>query len=338
MIIFVIFIFISMAILSFNLYQRIYYPNVKSFHDNYYFYIPTGSTFPNVVNLLVEQEVILNRSSFEWVAEKMNYQNNVKPGRYELKPAMSNRTLIQMLRSGNQKPIYLTINKLRTKSQLAHIVHNRLEADSMVMMTLLNDPVYLRGYKLTPEKAISIVIPNTYEIYWNTDAEQFYERIFKEYENFWTEDRLKKAKDIGLSAQEVIILASIVEEETNKDDEKNEIAGVYLNRLERGWRLQADPTVRFAFGNFKAKRILKAHLEFDSPYNTYLYKGLPPGPICTPSISTLDSTLHASRHGYMYFCAKDDFSGYHYFSETLNKHLAYARRFQRELNRRKIWR
>jgi UPF0755 protein len=179
-------------------------------------------------------------------------------------------------------------------------------------------------------------IPNTYELWWTTDAYEFTGRMHKEYLKFWNEERQLKAKSTRLSIEEVMILASIVEKETQKNDEKSAIAGVYINRLRKDWPLQADPTVVYAWGDFEMKRVLKIHTAIDSPFNTYKYGGLPPGVICVPSIASIDAVLNYQKHDYMYFCAKADMSGYHVFSRTLAEHNRYARAYQKALNERKI--
>jgi UPF0755 protein len=201
---------------------------------------------------------------------------------------------------------------------------------------LLNNKDFLSDYGFSPFTVFSMFIPNTYEFYWNTSAEQFFKRMNKEYEKFWNKNRETKAKEIGLTKFKVVILASIVEQETQRVDESPIVAGVYMNRLKKGMRLQADPTVIYAVGDFSIKRLFKRHLDYDSPYNTYLYKGLPPGPISLPSISSVDGVLNYEKHNYIFFCAKEDFSGYHNFASTFSQHSIYARNYQRALNNRRI--
>jgi len=251
---------------------------------------------------------------------------------------MNNNELINMLRSGNQAPVNIVLHNIRTKPELASVVQEKLEADSLAVIRLLNNSSYLEDYGLDTETVRAIFIPNTYEFYWNTSAKQFFERMYQEYQKFWTEKKIEKAKKIDLSRLEVITLASIVEEETIKNDERPTIAGVYMNRLRKGMPLQADPTVRYALQDFTIKRILKKHLVIDSPYNTYKNKGLPPGPINMPSIPSINAVLHYEKHDYLFFCAKDDFSGYHAFAKTHAEHVRNARKYQKALNKRKIWR
>jgi UPF0755 protein len=203
-------------------------------------------------------------------------------------------------------------------------------------MNLMNDPDYCRNLGFTTSTIPCIFIPDTYEMYWNTSADQFIRKMLKEYEKFWNSRRKALARETGFSPVEVSVLASIVQQESNREDEKPVIAGVYINRLNKDWKLEADPTLIFALGDFSIKRVLNAHKEIESPYNTYKFKGLPPGPICFPTKSSIESVLNYSRHSYMYFCAKDDFSGYHSFAKTYVQHLVNARKFQRALNQRGI--
>jgi UPF0755 protein len=323
----------------FALYQDIEEPNVKlDGKKSTYIYIPTGANYKQVTNILYDNNFIINRASFEWVAEKKGYADKVKPGRYELKEGMSNNALVNLLRSGKQSPVKLVFNKIRTKALFAGIISRQIEADSTKILELLNNKKFLSEFGLKPETAICLFIPNTYEFYWNTDAKAFVRRMHTEYEKFWTKNRREKARNLELSQEQVITMASIVEEETTKKDEKAKVAGVYYNRIHKGMRLQADPTVRFAVGNFEIKRILNKHLQIDSPYNTYQHSGLPPGPICIPTISSIDAVLNLEKHKYLYFCAKADFSGYHAFAKTLQEHNQNAAKYRKALNKNRIYR
>lgn len=323
---------------AWELYSMIYRSNVGFKADEKYFYIPTGSGFQDVSNALVQQGIIINQTTFDWVSEQKKYKLNVKPGRYLLENGMSNNELVNLLRSGNQEPVMVTFNNVRFKEELAGKVGKFIEADSTEIINLLNSNSFVSKYGFNTTTFLTIFLPNTYEFWWNTSAEQFVERMTTEYKKFWTTERKQKAKIIGLSQSEVSILASIVQKETNKTDEKPTVAGVYLNRLKKGMLLQADPTLVYANRDFEARRVLNSHKAIDSPYNTYKYKGLPPGPICLPSIESIDAVLNAKSHNYLYFCAKADNSGYHSFASTYSQHLQNAREFQRELNRRKVYR
>ncbi|MEC5143335.1 endolytic transglycosylase MltG [Chitinophaga sp. 212800010-3] len=313
---------------------RVFGPNTKAFGDSKYFYVRTNSTYNNVLDGLEEQGIVRNRNSFNWVARQLDYPSRVKAGRYKITRGMSNFDIARMLRSGKQSPVDLVINKIRTKDDFVRKISNNLEADSGVLRSLMTDPVYLRQFGLDTNTVMCVVVPDTYEFYWNTGAEAVFKKLEKAREAFWTPEKKEKAAKLGLSLNEVTILGSIVEEETNKNDEKPLIASVYLNRYRKGMRLQADPTVKFALQDFGLKRIRETHTQYDSPYNTYRYEGLPPGPICTPSEKTLNAVLNTPETDYLYFCARSDFSGYHAFAATYADHLVNARLYQAELNKR----
>ncbi|MFY0254626.1 endolytic transglycosylase MltG [Chitinophaga sp. 30R24] len=313
---------------------RVFGPNTRAFGDTKYFYVRTNSTYNDVLYGLEEQGIIRNRSSFNWVAQRLDYPSRVKAGRYKIARGMSNFDIAKMLRSGKQSPVNLVINKLRTKDDFVRKICLNLEADSNVLRALMKDPVYLRQYGIDTNTVMCAVVPDTYEFYWNTGAEAVFKKLEKAREDFWTPERKEKAAQLGLSKNQVTILASIVEEETNKNDEKPLISSVYLNRYRKGMRLQADPTVKFALQDFGLKRIRENHTLYDSPYNTYHYEGLPPGPICTPSEKTLNAVLNTPETDYLYFCARSDFSGYHAFAATYAEHLENARKYQAELNKR----
>jgi UPF0755 protein len=316
-------------------YVRFFSPNIhtSAAKEQSYFYIPTGSTFSQVENQLIKSNYLIDSKSFEWMAAKMNYTHHVRPGKYLLKDRMNNRELIHMLRAGIQVPVRVIINNVRLKKDLVSQVSKQIEADSIALYELLNNDAALSGYGFNKYNVMALFIPNTYDFYWNTSVEEFMGRMRKEYKKFWNDDRIQKSKLAGLRPLEVSVLASIIEEETQKNSEKPIIAGVYINRLRKGILLQADPTIRFACGDFKIKRVLKKYKEIDSKYNTYMYPGLPPGPICIPSISSLDAVLNYQRNDFIYFCAKDDFSGYHTYARTLEQHNRNAQRYQNALNR-----
>lgn len=329
-------IFLSAIILCWGLYQKIFAPNDFDNKKDQIIYIPTGSTIDDVVLYLKEEGLVDDTEAFSWVAHKMNYSSNVKPGKYQLKNRMSNKEIVTLLRSGKQIPIRLTFSNLRTSYDLAGAVGGKIEADSASIAYLFKDKAYLKKYGLTEENSLCLMIPNTYEFKWNTSAEEFFERMSVEYKKYWTAQRKAKAKNIGLTQTQVCVLASIVDKETRKNDEKPLVAGVYMNRYLKGWKLEADPTLVYASGDFTIRRVLNEHKEIDSPYNTYLYTGLPPGPICMPAISSVDAVLNYTKHDFMFFCAREDFSGYHSFAKNYIQHLLNARRFQRELDRRNI--
>jgi UPF0755 protein len=328
---------IAALIGGYQLYRVILKPNTWVKQDeSISLFIPTGSNFEDVKTLLYERGIVINRISFEWLAKKKNLKNNIHPGRYVINSGMSNDELINLLRSGEQTPIKLIFNNIRTKEDFARKISRQIEPDSIEIIELLNDSMYLSIYGFESKNVKSMFIPNTYELYWNISAKDFIDRMYTEYTKFWNNDRRQKAEEIGLDPEDVSILASIIDRETSKDEEKPTIAGVYLNRLKYNWRLQADPTIIYAWGDFNIKRVLNIHKQIESPYNTYKYYGLPPGPICIPSISAIDAVLNRENHSFMFFCAKDDFSGYHVFAKTHAEHNINANRYRRALDQRKI--
>ena len=319
--------------LTFYFYQVFFSANTLIESDQpYLLEIPSNSVYKNVVNQLYEEKVINDAVSFAFVAKILGYQEAVKPGLYTIEPKMNNLQLVRMLRSGQQTPVRVTFNTIRTKEDLAEKISVNLEVSKEQFLELLQDSVYIRKFGFEEETIMSLFIPNTYEFWWDTSAEELFERMHKEYQSFWTEARSRKAQDLGLSKEEVSTLASIVQAESQKSDERPKIAGVYLNRLRIGMPLQADPTLVFAAGDFSIKRLTAKQMAIDSPYNTYKYAGLPPGPINLPDINSLDAVLNFEKHSYLYFCAKEDFSGYHSFAVGYDEHLNNARRYQRALN------
>jgi len=303
-----------------------------------YIYIPTGSDYNDVKKIIYDNNLVKNKKSFEWVAEKKKYPDYIKPGRYKIEPNMSNNKFVNLLRSGKQEPVKLVFNKVRTKERFAGIIAKQLELDSTDLVKKLYDNNYLKKYGKNTETAMTLFIPNTYEVYWTTNVDKFFDRMYTEYKRFWNKSRLKKADKINMTPEQITILASIIEEETIYNKEKPIIASVYLNRLNKGMRLQACPTVKFALKDFEKKRVLIEDVKFDSPYNTYKNKGLPPGPICIPTISSIDAVLNHKNTDYLYFCAKDDFSGYNIFAKTLKQHNKNAKKYQNALNRSGIYR
>lgn len=318
---------------AWRLFGYIFNDNVKK---DSIIYITKDSDYKTVLQNLIDNDVLNDVKAFEWVAKRKEYKNFIKPGRYRLKPGMNTNQIVNMLRAGVQEPVDVTFNNVRFPYQLAGAVSKYIEADSLDILILFN-PKTAEEYGFTEESFMAMFIPNTYEFYWTTTAREFADRMKKEYDRFWTDERKAKAEKAGLSEQEVATLASIVQEETNKNDEKPRMAGVYINRLKGGIPLQADPTIKFALGDFSIKRVLHVHLEMDSPYNTYLYAGLPPGPITFPEISSLEAVLNYEHHNYLYFCAKEDFSGYHNFARTLAEHNRNANKYRKVLNERKIF-
>ncbi|MBN7811496.1 endolytic transglycosylase MltG [Algoriphagus sp. H41] len=324
--------------LTFYFYQVFFSPNtlVES-EQPYILKIPSNAVYKQVSDQLYKDKVINDALSFGFVAKALGYQEAVKPGLYRVEPKMSNLELVRMLRAGRQVPVKVTFNNVRTKEDLAEKITANLELSQEQFLDLIQDSVYIRKFDFEEETVMGMFIPNTYEFWWNTSPEALFDRMYKEYEAFWTAERKQKAQAIGLTQKEVSTLASIVQAESQKSDERPKIAGVYLNRMKIGMPLQADPTLVYATGDFTLKRILNVHKEIESPYNTYKYAGLPPGPINLPDINSLNAVLNTETHDYLYFCAKEDFSGYHAFASTYSEHMANARRYQNALNAAKIY-
>lgn len=274
--------------------------------------------------------------AFELYAKRLNLEQSFKPGYYRITRPTSVVRLVRMLKLGEQTPIKLTINNVRTTPQLAGKLAAQLDVDSVEMLRVLEDPATAKRVGETPKTLFSIFLPDTYSVYWTTTPDELIDRMKREWDAFWTKDRELQRRLAGLSRLEVMTLASIVYEETRQTAEMNRVAGVYMNRLKKGMKLQADPTVKYAMQDFGLRRILHKHLKYDSPYNTYLYKGLPPTPICMPGKNAINAVLTYERHNYLYFCARPTFDGFHNFAVTYDEHLKNARAYSAELNRRKI--
>ncbi len=300
-----------------------------------YFYIRTGDNMVQVKENLVDQKILENTSWFNRVAGWLKY-TTVKPGRYEIKKGTSLLKLVQMLRSGNQTPVKMVITKERTNEMLAGKMGKKfdVECDSLQMINFLNNNDSLKKYGVNSNTAMSIIMPYTYTLNWNSTPDKIFQQFYTAYQKFWTNERKVKADSLHLTQLEVISLASIVEEETNKKADKYNIASTYLNRVRTGMKLQADPTVKFAMKNFALKRVTGAHLKTDSPYNTYMYAGIPPGPICTPSIESIDAVLDAPKTDYLYFVASHKFDGSSVFTTNYEDHMKVAKLYQQELTRR----
>ena len=296
------------------------------------FYVPDGADYSYVKKKLYEEKIVEDTVLFDFIANVKSFTANVKSGKYILTNGMKLDALVNLLRSGNQTPVKLTFNNIRFLDQFASKISEKLEMDSIEIMNLLNNESFIKSIGFNNNNIMSLFLPNTYEIWWNISPEDFVIRMKKEYDKFWNDDRISKANSIGLSPLEVSVLASIVQEETNKVDEMSTIAGVYINRLNSGMKLEADPTARFAFGDFSVKRILFDYLKIESPYNTYHVKGLPPGPICMPNPITIDKVLDYESHDYYFFCAKADSSGRHVFASKYSQHSRNARAYHRYLN------
>lgn len=337
-VLFLIVIFISVgAIIAYIGYKAVFKPNVNNAAVGIYLYIPSNANFDQVLDSLTKNNILISTTSFVKISEIKKLKNNVKSGRYYIEKQYSNNELINILRGGLQTPINVTVPSVRTIEKLCISVSKYFEFSAEDLEQLLSDSNFINSLGYNEQTIISIFIPNTYQMYWNSSPEKFVDRMLQEYNNFWTQERTDKANLLGLNKVEVSTLASIVQsEQMQHSDERSKIAGLYLNRLKKGMLLQSDPTLVFAIGDFTLTRIYDYHKEIESPYNTYKYAGLPPGPILSPEISSIDAVLNPETHNYIYMCAKDDFSGYHYFSTNLSEHNAYAKKYHDALNRLNI--
>ncbi len=301
-----------------------------------YVYIPTGASFDQVVDTLRNKGILRDELVFRQLSEYMKYKRDpMRSGRYLVRGGMNIIDLIRKLRGGEQASLRVVLTNERLPEDVAAKVAEKLEADSAAFMQLFTDRLFLDSLGYTPETLMSIFIPNTYEFYWDTSPQGFLRRMIREHDRFWQQNgRTEKAEALGMSQAEVYTLASIVEKETLANQEKPRMAGVYLNRLKQGIPLQADPTAVFARRDFETARVTDYHTKFDSPYNTYMYRGLPPGPIAMSSIESIDAVLNAENHDYLYFCAIGDGSGLHAFAKTLAQHNQNARRYRENLKKR----
>lgn len=301
-----------------------------------YLYIRSNAaTKEAVLDSLEKNKIVTNLSAFSFLANQMDYWESIKPGKYEIKKGSSLLDIVRMLRNGKQTPVDLVITKLRTKEDFARFTGARFEFDSSEMIAFLNNSDSLKKFDANAETALSIILPDTYQYFWNSSPSAVYQKLYNESKKFWNQDRLDKAKALNLTPGQIYTLASIVEEETNANEEKDTIASVYINRLKTGMALGADPTIKFALKDFSITWVRGEMLNVASPYNTYRNKGLPPGPICTPSKKTIDEVLNAPATSYLYFVASSAFNGTHLFSNTYEEHLLKARAYQAEDKKRR---
>lgn len=306
---------------------------VVSSPDQKYLYIKTGSSYNDVKLQLSEQHVLNSFFYFDIICKQVGYTDHIRPGRYDIPNGSNIISLIRKLKSGNQEPVRLVINKLRTKEDLAGKIGRNFEADSAAAITFLTSNDSLSPYQLDTNTVMTVIVPNSYLIWWNGSFRKIFDRLKKQHDYFWEGERTAKAQKKGFTPEQIYTIASIVEEETNISSDKGKIASVYFNRLSKKMKLEADPTVKYAMRNFELKRILHGHLLYPSAYNTYYQTGLPPGPICTPSINTIDAVLDAPQTDFIFFVAKPDFSGYSNFAATYSEHLAYAKAYQAALDK-----
>ncbi len=327
---------VALGIFSYFIYDSIFSPNTKFTSATEEVFVETDAAYRDVIQQL--RPLVKDIESFDAIARKKGYANNLKPGRFILKNGMNNNEMINTLRSQNQ-PVSLVFNNQERLEDLAGRIATQIEADSLSLIETMQDSTFLAENNFKPETALAMYIPNQYQLYWNTSAETFRNRMLKEYQRFWNEERKAKAEKIDLTPNEVYTLAAIVQKETAKVDERKRVAGVYMNRYNRGIKLDADPTVIYAVkkknNDFDTviKRVLYKDLETDSPYNTYKYAGLPPGPIAMPDISAIDAVLNYEDHDYYYFVANPEKPGYHKFAKTLRQHNNNRQAYVRWINK-----
>ena len=321
---------------SVYIYQMLFSPNFLINQPDKMILIKDDKNFKELTNQLIEDTLLNDVISFSFLSKIMKYSDNVKQGAYRVKMNMSNYDLISMLRAGNQTPINITFSYSRKINDLAQKISQKLKMSEKDLMDFINKNGF-DNYGFDNQNIIGMFLPDTYEVYWDITPKNLLDKMKKEYDKFWNSERTKKLERINLSKNEVITLASIVASETNKIDEADRIAGVYINRLKKNMLLQADPTLIYAANDFSIRRVLNKHKKIKSPYNTYRNKGLPPGPIRLSPKKYIDAVLNYEDHRFIFFCAKDDFSGYHEFAITLSEHNKNARKFQRALNKRNIY-
>lgn len=317
-------------------YQMLFSPNFLINHPDKMIIIDDDTDFKGLTNQLIEDTLLNDVISFSFLSKLMKYSENIKEGAYKIKMNMSNYDLISMLRAGDQTPINITFSYSRKINDLAQKISEKLKISEKDLMDFITENSQ-SNYGFDNQNIIGMFLPDTYEVYWDITPKNLLDRMKSEYDKFWNSERTTKLERVNLSKNEVITLASIVASETNKIDEADRIAGVYINRLRKNMLLQADPTLIYAANDFSIRRVLNKHKKIKSPYNTYMNKGLPPGPIRLSPKKYIDAVLNFENHRFIFFCAKDDFSGYHEFAITLSEHNKNARKFQRALNKRKIY-
>lgn len=330
---------IGASIFTYYIYQAVFASNTSFDEEVVSIYVPSNRSYATVRDQL--KQYLNDIEKFDIVAQKKGYVSNIRPGKYEIKKGMSNNDIVNSLRSRNV-PINLSFNNQETLERLAGRISEQIEADSISILQEMKNEVFLNQNGFNNENSLGMYIPNTYEFYWNSSAETFRDKMLTEYKRFWNESRISKAESLGLTPQQTMSLAAIVQKETVKVDERPRVAGVYLNRLRLGMLLQADPTVIFAIkkktGDFDTiiKRVLFKDLEIDSPYNTYKYAGVPPGPIAMPDISSIDAVLNPEKHDYLYFVANVSKPGYHLFAKSLAQHNRNRRQYINWINQQGI--
>jgi UPF0755 protein len=328
---------ILLSSFTFYFYQVVYAPNFLVEKESRAVIIPFGSSFEDVQKIIYDQGFVNEPVAFGLLAKLMKYNRLVKPGKFLIEKNSSNLEVIRKLRSGDQVPVRVTFNNSRLIEDVAEKITINIGLNASEFLEYIKDSSTAARYDFDAETFRCMFIPNTYEVYWTITRKELVDRLYKEYQLFWNEQRKAKAKEIDLAPVEVSILASIVQAEVSHHDESPVVAGLYLNRLKRSMPLQADPTLVYAAGDFTIQRVLNVHKEIESPYNTYKHAGLPPGPINFPSIISIDAVLNHQENNYLYMCAREDFSGYHNFSSSLRQHNINARKYQQALNKAKLY-
>lgn len=303
-----------------------------------YIFIKTGATMEDVLDELYSKDIIEDHRSFEWTAKEMDLADHIVPGKYRIGTSMSNRSIVKMIKNGKQEKVKLFLNsQIRTKEEFIKYISGKLEIEESELEEYCsNDEVLHEKYGINGDNFMSFIVPHDYEVKWTTHIDSLFPMLEKSYRQLWTKEKKAKAKAIGYTIPEIVTIASIVQNESGIKSEQQKIAGVYINRLKQDMKLQADPTIVFANGNFEVQRVLAVDKEIDSPYNTYKYKGLPPGPICLVYPSTVEAVLNYTKHSYIYFCAKPDFSGYSNYTNDYSVHMKNASAYQSALNNKGI--
>jgi len=328
---------VVLLVLSAVVYHFVFSPSVNNLAEkSTYLYIEKNDSYEDVFSQVSQKKITQNLKTFDYVSKVLSYKTHIKPGRYTLKPNMNIWKLVRLLRSGRQDEIKFTIKSYWQLEQFINYATERINIDTYHLTSLLNDEIFLTKNKIKKEEWMAYLIPETHHFYWNTSETELMDKLIKYHQKFWNEERKASAKEINLSPMEVSILASIVQKETSKVDEMPSVAGLYINRLNCGMKLQADPTVIFSLNDASIKRVYQKQTLVASAYNTYMITGLPPGPICVPSIVAIDAVLNKRDHNYLFMCAKEDFSGYHNFAVTYTEHQKNAKRYTNALNKRNI--
>jgi len=329
----------SVLLAGYWAYENVFKSNVRLDEKKYtYIYIKSNATYNEMLDEIYAQNIIEDKESFEWTARKMNLQNNIHFGKFRIDERMSNRSIVNAIIKNKQEKVKLFFNsQIRTQQQLINYVADKIEIENSELEEFCNNNAKLsEEFELNSKNMMCLIVPKTYEISWATTLEELIQLLKQSYNYVWTNDRKNKAKAIGYSIPEIITIASITQSESNIKTEQQKIAGVYINRLKLGMKLQADPTIVFANQNFEVQRVLSIDKEIDSPYNTYMYKGLPPGPICLVQPSTIDAVLNYTKHNHTFFCAKPDFKGYSNFTNNYSVHQKNAKAYQETLNKKGI--